>query len=111
MVARVAVAGFAAKLDEAAGRAGGLLCVGLDPGLDRFPAQLRGLDPGEAIVRFNAAIVEATADLVCAYKPNLGFYVQYGLDGIAALLKTRRLIPAHVPVLLDCKVGDLDSTS
>ena len=111
MVGQAAVAGFAAKLDEAAARAGSLVCVGLDPDLARFPAHLRELDPVEAIVRFNAAIVEATADLVCAYKPNLGFYVQYGLDGIAALLETRRLIPAHIPVLLDCKVGDIDSTA
>jgi orotidine-5'-phosphate decarboxylase len=103
--------GFAAKLAEAEQRSGSLLCVGLDPDLSRFPFWLRELDPAEAIVRFNAAIVEATADLVCAYKPNFAFYLQYGLEGIGALLETRRLIPDHIPVLLDCKVGDIDNTA
>jgi orotidine-5'-phosphate decarboxylase len=103
--------GFAAKLREAATRADSLVCVGLDPDLARFPRHLRELDPAEAIVRFNAAIVEATADLVCAYKPNLGFYVEFGPAGIEALLQTRRLISPHVPVILDCKVGDIGSTA
>ena len=111
MVGQAVGTGFGAKLRAAAERAGSLACVGLDPDLSRFPAHLRGLDPGEAIVRFNAAIVEATADLVCAYKPNLGFYVEHGPAGIEALLETRKLIPAHVPVILDCKVGDMASTS
>ena len=105
------VTGFAAKLREAAIRADSLVCVGLDPDLSRFPKHLRDLEPAEAIVRFNAAIVEATADLVCAYKPNLGFYVEFGPAGIEALLQTRRLIPPHVPVILDCKVGDIGSTA
>jgi len=105
------VANFREKLAAAATRNDSLVCVGLDPDLSRFPAHLRGLEPGEAIVRFNAAIVEATADLVCAYKPNLGFYVEFGPAGIAALLETRTLIPAHIPVILDCKVGDMASTA
>lgn len=111
MVVQDVVAGFGAKLRAAAERADSLVCVGLDPDLARFPAHLRGLEPAEAIVRFNAAIVEATADLVCAYKPNLGFYVEFGPAGIDALIETRTLIPAHVPVILDCKVGDIDSTA
>ena len=93
-------------------RAQSLACVGLDPDLDRFPGSLRtSRDPGQAIVDFNTAIITATQDLVCAYKPNLGFYVQYGLAGIEALLETRRLIPADVPVILDCKVNDMASTA
>jgi orotidine-5'-phosphate decarboxylase len=89
-----------------------LVCVGLDPDLDRFPASLRAEpDPARAIVAFNAAIIEATHDLVCAYKPNLGFYVQYGLPGVEALLETRRLVPAEVPVILDCKANDMASTA
>ena len=111
MVGQAVGTGFGAKLRAAADRAGSLACIGLDPDLSRFPAHLRGLNPGEAIVRFNAGIVEATADLVCAYKPNLGFYVEYGPAGIEALLETRRLIPEHVPVILDCKVGDMASTA
>jgi len=102
---------FADRLGAAMRRADSLLCVGLDPDLRRFPPHLRSLGPREAIARFNRAIVEATQDLVCAYKPNLGFYIAYGLDGIAALVETRRLIPAHIPVILDCKMGDMDNTA
>ncbi len=100
---------FDERLRSAAERADSLICVGLDPDLSRFPAHLR--DESDAVLRFNAAIVEATHDLVCAYKPNLGFYVGLGLDGISALLATRRLIPAHIPVILDCKVGDMGNTA
>lgn len=89
-----------------------LLCVGLDPDLARFPPTLRGdHDIAGAIVAFNAAVVTATSDLVCAYKPNLGFYLAHGAAGVTALQETRRLIPAHIPVILDAKVGDIGSTA
>ena len=105
-------AGFGARLAEAARRAESLVCVGLDPDLTRLPPTVReGRDVAAAIVRFNAAIVAATSDLVCAYKPNLGFYVAHGAAGIAALVETRRLVPAAVPVILDCKVGDMANTA
>lgn len=104
--------GFGARLAAATSRAGSLVCVGLDPDPARFPAPLRGeRDVARAIVRFNAAIVEATSDLVCAYKPNLGFYAAHGAAGIAALEETRRLLPPGVPAILDCKVGDIGSTA
>jgi orotidine-5'-phosphate decarboxylase len=63
------------------------------------------------MVAFNRAIIDATSDLVCCYKPNLAFYAAHGLDGLQALIATRDAIPAHVPVLLDCKVGDIGSTA
>ena len=102
---------FAERLAAQVGRTKSLVCVGLDPDPTRFPEQLRKSGRREAIVAFNRAIVEATADLVCAYKPNLGFYVAQGIDGIAALLETRALIPAEIPVILDCKVGDMGNTA
>ncbi|HEY8447859.1 MAG TPA: orotidine-5'-phosphate decarboxylase [Thermomicrobiales bacterium] len=103
---------FAERLASAVHRNDSLVCVGLDPELSRFPAALRALDdPREAIVRFNAAIIEATADLVCAYKPNFAFYVAHGLAGLEALVETRRLIPPHIPVILDCKIGDTGNTT
>ncbi|MDQ3045857.1 MAG: orotidine 5'-phosphate decarboxylase, partial [Chloroflexota bacterium] len=82
--------GFGGRLQSAMARANSLICVGLDPDLSRFPKHLNR--DAEAIVSFNAAIIEATADLVCAYKPNLGFYAAYGEAGIRALVATRRLI-------------------
>jgi orotidine-5'-phosphate decarboxylase len=103
---------FRERLERAVRANDSLLCVGLDPELSRFPAALRAEeDVTRAIVAFNAGIVEATADLVCAFKPNLAFYVAYGAAGIAALEATRLLIPASIPVILDAKVGDVGNTA
>jgi orotidine-5'-phosphate decarboxylase len=102
---------FRERLDEAMRENESLVCVGLDPDVSKFPERLARLASKEAIVRFNREIIEATSDLVCAYKPNLGFYVAYGLEGIEALLETKQMIPSHIPVILDCKAGDLGNTA
>ena len=107
-------ASFAGRVRQLAERNDSLLCVGLDPDLRSFPESLRRRhadDVAGAIVAFNRAIVEATADLVCCYKPNLGFYTAYGPAGIRALAETRQLIPPHIPVLLDAKVNDIGHTA
>ncbi len=105
----VASTGFHALLRQAQRTNDSLLCVGLDPDISRFPDGL-AREP-ESVVTFNRAIIEATSDLACCYKPNLGFYLRYGAAGIAALKDLRRAVPAHIPVLLDAKVGDLDTTT
>jgi orotidine-5'-phosphate decarboxylase len=92
-------------------RSGSLLCVGLDPDLEQMPRHVLTGDPCADIVAFNREIIAATRDLVCAYKPNLGFYVAYGLPGLRALIETRELIDAAIPVILDCKIGDFANTS
>ncbi|MDF3041704.1 MAG: orotidine 5-phosphate decarboxylase [Thermomicrobiales bacterium] len=103
---------FRDRVIDAARANDSLLCVGLDPVRARFPTPLNDEpDVTRAIVTFNAGVIAATSDLVCAYKPNLGFYLAYGAAGIAALEETRRLIPAHIPTILDAKVGDIDSTA
>ena len=102
---------FAEKLDAAVAASGSLLCVGLDPDPTRFPAALREQPVGDAIATFNRAIIDATKDVVCAYKPNLGFFAAAGLDGIRALIETRKAVPSSIPVILDCKVGDMASTA
>jgi orotidine-5'-phosphate decarboxylase len=103
---------FGDRLIDAARANDSLLCVGLDPVRARFPDPLDDEpDVTRAIVSFNAGVIAATSDLVCAYKPNLGFYLAYGAAGIAALEETRRLIPAHIPIILDAKVGDIGSTA
>jgi len=84
------------------------LCVGLDPQPERLPLQALKWD--EPVLPFNRAIIEATADLVCAYKPNLGFYLQWGAAGIIALERTVAAIPDHIPVIIDCKTGDIGHT-
>ncbi|MFN2135948.1 MAG: orotidine-5'-phosphate decarboxylase [Candidatus Promineifilaceae bacterium] len=84
------------------------LCVGLDPD----PARLRVdvLKWDEPVLPFNKAIIDATADLVCAFKPNLGFYLQWGAAGVIALERTIAYIPDHIPVILDGKTGDIGHT-
>lgn len=67
-----------------------------------------------SMVAFNEAIVEATHDLVCAYKPNIAFYEEQGDEGFAALHRTIRTIHAiapNVPVILDAKRADIGSTN
>ena len=103
---------FRALLDGAHTTNDSLLCVGLDPDLSRLPAPLRHeTNVTRAIVAFNAGVIEATSDLAYAYKPNLAFYMAHGVPGLLALEETRRLIPRHIPALLDAKVGDLANTS
>lgn len=84
------------------------LCVGLDPVQERLRVDFRKWD--EPILPYNCAIIDATADLVCAYKPNLGFYLQWGAAGVIALERTIAYIPSHIPIILDCKTGDIGHT-
>lgn len=84
------------------------LCIGLDPLPDKLPVESLRWD--EPILPFNRRIIEATADLVCAYKPNLGFYLQWGAAGVIALERTIAAIPDHIPVILDAKIGDIGHT-
>ena len=97
---------FAVRLREASASASSLLCVVLDPD----PARMPMLDVAE----FNRAIVDATADLVCAYKPNLAFYEVLGLAGLRALEDTVsyiRLLAPHCLVIGDAKRGDIGSSA
>lgn len=96
------------KLKAAQEKNDSWLCVGLDPDPSRLP--LPAMQWDEPVLPFNKAIVEATADLVCAYKPNLGFYLQWGAAGIIALERTIAYIPDDVPVIVDCKTGDIGHT-
>jgi orotidine-5'-phosphate decarboxylase len=87
-----------------------LVCVGLDPDPARFPAHLAS--HADAYFEFGREIVDATADLVCAFKPQFAHYAAAGATG--ALLRTIAHIHAHhpkVPVILDAKRGDIGSTA
>lgn len=105
---------FAERLRAIAAQNNSLVCVGLDPNVERLPTALRerfSADPAGVLVEFTQAIIAATADLVCAYKPNLGFYLAYGLPGMQALAQLPQLVPATVPIILDAKVNDLRTTA
>jgi orotidine-5'-phosphate decarboxylase len=103
------VTGFADKLAAAVARNRSLVCVGLDPDPRLAPAPLRAHP--DWLVRFNMGIVEATADLVCAYKPNLAFYEALGRAGLDGLRATLAAVPRDVPVVLDAKRGDIGHTA
>jgi orotidine-5'-phosphate decarboxylase len=92
------------KLAAAIHRNRSLVCVGLDPDPALMPDGVKLLD-------FNRAIIEATSDLVCAYKPNFAFYEAFGTEGLAALAQTVKMIPAGIPVIADAKRGDIGNTS
>lgn len=100
---------FVEKLLAASRANDSLLCIGLDVDLERIPGVL--LEKEDPIFAFNRAIIDATVDLVCAYKPNLAFYEALGLDGMEALLRTVRYIPSHIPVIGDGKRGDIGHSS
>ncbi len=90
--------------------AGSMLCVGLDPDLARMPAPLDGL--ADATERFCRAIVDATADLVCAFKPQIAYFA--GQREEAALERICNHIREHHPnvtLILDAKRGDIGPTA
>lgn len=84
------------------------VCIGLDSGVDKLPACVASA--ANPIWEFNRAIIDATHEYATAYKPNLAFYLADGLRGLEALYQTVRHIPEDIPVILDCKVGDIGST-
>ncbi|GIV97632.1 MAG: orotidine 5'-phosphate decarboxylase [Herpetosiphonaceae bacterium] len=100
---------FLEMLVAASRRNRSLLCIGLDPLASLLPS---GIEPtAEGLLAFNRAIIEATADLVCAYKPNSAFYEALGAQGIELLRATIAAVPPDIPVILDAKRGDIASTS
>ena len=102
---------FPTKLSEAIERNKSLLCVGLDPDPQKHPKHFPDIIDTTALLNWGRAIIKQTVDLVCCYKPNLAFYLQYGTDGLEALQQTIATIPADIPVLLDVKWGDIGSTA
>lgn len=85
------------------------LCVGLDTDLTKIPKHL--LDDEDPIYSFNKAIIDATADLCVAYKPNIAFYECYGLKGWQSLQKTWAALPKDCFSIADAKRGDIGNTS
>lgn len=86
-----------------------LLCVGLDPDVQKMPDPI-GKTP-DKIFEFNKTLIDATEDLVCGYKLNFAFYEQYGRPGIKALEKTISHIPFKHFLIADAKRGDIGNSS
>ena len=97
---------FVERLRAAGDAAHSLVCVGLDVDPPRMPVA--------DVAEFNRAVVAATADLVCAYKPNLAFYEALGMPGLRALEATVghiRDVAPHAIIIADCKRGDIDNSA
>ena len=101
---------FISSLMAAQTRRDSLLCVGLDPEPERFPAPWRG--DAARIFDFCARIVDATKDLVCAYKPQIAYFAAHRAeDQLERLMAYIRRVAPDVPVILDAKRGDIGATA
>ena len=101
---------FIQRLSDVWDRNNSLVCVGLDPEIERLPPSIAGL--ASPIFQFNKAIIDATADLACAYKPQFAHYAAYEAED--QLERTIEYIQSnypHVPVILDSKRGDVGNTA
>ncbi len=95
---------FIDKLQSARRQNDSLVCIGLDPDTKLIP-------DGVDIFEFNKAIIDSTADLVCAYKLNFAFYEALGVEGFDVLKRTVDYIPNDIPTIGDAKRGDIGNTA
>ena len=101
---------FLDMLDAAGRQNESMLCVGLDPEPTRFPGRLKG--DFSKIYDFCAAIVDATADLVIAFKPQIAYFAAHRAESqLERLMEHMRRVAPQVPIILDAKRGDIGSTA
>ncbi len=98
--------GFFSRLTERAIAIDSLLCIGLDP----HPADLAAPTP-QAALDFYLRLIESTAEIAVAYKPNAAFFEAFGAPGVQVLTEVIRSVPQGTPVILDAKRGDIASTA
>lgn len=100
---------FTEKLRQKAGEANSIVCLGMDPVIDKIPLKL---DVQKNITKFYADILEATADKIGAAKPNYAFFAQYGFPGLKALKEIISICKKkNVITILDAKRGDTGKSS
>jgi orotidine-5'-phosphate decarboxylase len=101
---------FIDKLSAAWTANNSLLCIGLDPDIAKFPPHLQGKP--DAILTFCKAIIDATADTACAFKPQIAYFAalraEDQLEAICSYLRERY---PHIPIVLDAKRGDIGATA
>jgi len=101
---------FIDKLAAATSRHDSLLCVGLDPDIAKFPAELQA--KSDAIFTFCKAIIDATAGLACAFKPQIAYFAALAAeDQLQSLCDYLRESYPHIPIVLDAKRGDIGATA
>jgi orotidine-5'-phosphate decarboxylase len=103
---------FQQKLDAIIEKNNSLVCVGLDSDIDKMPEGFKQRESPQ--FEFNKAIIDATHDLVCCYKPNSAYYEAYGNKGLQELKQTcdyiRGIYP-DIPIIIDAKRGDIGNTN
>src|SRR5690606_35063040 len=101
---------FTTSLARAAAQNDSMLCVGLDPDPAKFPGDWKG-DPGR-IHEFCAAIVDATRDLVIAFKPQIAYFAAHSAERqLETLTAHIRRVAPEAPAILDAKRGAIGSTA
>ncbi len=103
---------FNKKLERIVKKNNSLLCIGLDSDFEKIPSHLKKEENSTFL--FNKQIIDATCDLVCAYKPNSAFYEARGEEGIRQLKMSCDYIRKKYPeivIILDAKRGDIGSTN
>lgn len=101
---------FTDKLAAITARHDSLLCVGLDPDVTRFPRHL--LDKNSGIFEFCKAIIDATASMACAFKPQIAYFAAIGAENqLQALCDYLRRHHPDIPIVLDAKRGDIGATA
>ena len=101
---------FTQQLQSAWASQGSMLCVGFDPDPKRLPPALQGKPEG--IFEFCREIADATADLVCSFKPQFAYFASQRAEAqLEKLIKHLKDRYPHIPVILDSKRGDIGSTA
>lgn len=101
--------GFQEKLAQRHRVTGGILCVGLDPDLEKMPPKIAASP--KPLYEFCRRVVEATTPYAAVYKPNLAFFEASGSGGIAQLERLMAELPTDIPTILDAKRGDIGNTA
>jgi orotidine-5'-phosphate decarboxylase len=105
-----AATGFNATLAARWAASGSLLCVGIDPEPGRYPSSLA--DDPDRVFAFGKAIIDATAEFACAFKPQIAHFAAQGAeDALARLIAYVQASHPGLPVILDAKRGDIGSTA
>lgn len=101
---------FTEKLEQVWKKQNSLLCVGLDPDIDKIPRHL--CHQKYPVYEFNKGIIDVTRDLVCAYKPQIAYYAAFGIENqLEMTLEYIREKAPDIPIILDAKRNDIGSTA
>ncbi|WP_017318840.1 bifunctional orotidine-5'-phosphate decarboxylase/orotate phosphoribosyltransferase [Mastigocladopsis repens] len=102
---------FFDKLNQSISQNQSLLFVGLDPNPEMMPTRYKSQDIISGLWDWLQFIISETVDKVCVYKPTLGFYEALGAPGLELLHRTLAAIPTQIPIILDAKHGDLNTST